>query len=109
MSGITFIEQGNTAPSDWKDNSRGGGGIYVDIDLSGYEFSETPHYLTSIEGEKHHWDVGGVNSIYNATEKGFRVYIKWIYKIDKPLTRNTAIENGWFIRWTAILKTTNRS
>lgn len=100
---MTKIKQGVSKATDWKNNTLGGGGIFVDIDTSEANFGNTPHYLTTLEWEKHHWNAGGINAIYNETSKSFRIYLKWVYKLEKPLTASIAEENGWYIKWTAIL------
>lgn len=99
-----IVKQGQTNPNDWKLNSIGGGGIYVDVDTSSTNFPKTPHYLTSLEGKLHHFDCGGVNAIYNPTKNGFRVYIKWIYKKANILTPEVAKNNGWYVKWTGIIE-----
>ena len=63
------------AKSTWTEWSMlGSSGIYTDVDSSGCEFGATPNYITSMYGDTAHWQLVGVNSIYNATTKGFRVY-----------------------------------
>lgn len=99
-----MIKQGKTSPSDWVSNVNGGGGIYIDVNTSSAGFENTPHYLTSLEGKMHHWDVSGINAIYNPTKEGFRIYIKWIYNETKVLTPELAKEYGWSIKWTGILE-----
>jgi hypothetical protein len=52
------------------------GGIYVDVDFSNLGFTNIPYintYLTSSGGSI--WKLTGVTSIYNLTNKSFRVYI----------------------------------
>ena len=98
-----MIKQGQTSPDDWKPNSTGGRAIYVDVDTSAAQFPVKPHYLTSLEGNQHHWDCGGINAVYNATKNGFRIYIKWVDKKPTPLTPSEAKANGWYIKWTGII------
>lgn len=103
MRNNTIIKQGKTKKGEWKDNDAGGGAIYVRVDTTSFNFKKTPHYITSIEGNKHHWDVSGVNSIYEVSETGFTVFIKWIGHGRETLTKEVACKHGWYIRWTAIL------
>ena len=98
-----MIKQGKTKPNEWKSNNNGGGGIYIDVDTSTSEFPSTPHYLTTLEGDIHHWDAGGFNSIYSPTKDGFRVYVKWVFKRAEVLTPQIANQFGWYIKWTGIL------
>ncbi len=89
---------GNTA---WQQYP-GGEGVYVDIDTSSAGFTTTPIYITSIEGITRHWGTTGATSIYLATPKGFRVYVR--YFDGSPLTPAEANNNGWHINWIAVPK-----
>jgi hypothetical protein len=63
------------AKSSWAEWSQlGSSGIYTDVDTSGCEFDVTPNYVSAMYGDTAHWQLVGVNSIYNATAKSFRVY-----------------------------------
>lgn len=99
------ISQGQTSPNDWKDYSSLG--IYVDVDTSACGFTQTPHYLVTIEGSSHHWCVNGVNAIYQPSPTGFRVYLRWTdddghYGNYNPLRASFAKGKNWYLRWTAI-------
>ena len=113
------IAQGETSPethsSDWVNyNTSQAGGIYIDIDTSNCGFSSTPHYLISIEGTRgYHWYLSGLNSIYNQSKNGFRVYLRCtdapsdfntIGGTNEPnsLRVKTAIDKGWKLKWTGI-------
>ena len=72
------VGQGVTDPNDWVDY--GNLGIYVDVNTSACGFTQTPHYLVTLESITNrgsHWYVSGVPSVYNVTPTGFRVYIRW--------------------------------
>lgn len=98
-----MIAQGKTSINDWKENTDGGKAIFVEVDTSHANFKEVPHYLTSLEGKVHHWDTNGINCIYNATKNGFKIFIMWSVKREKPLTPEIAKANGWYVKWTGIL------
>jgi hypothetical protein len=76
-----------------------GPGIYVDIDASSAGFSGTPQYITSLGGNNDHWRTTGATSIYNATNAGFRVYVRNVD--DANITPQYANQNGWHINWAA--------
>lgn len=99
---VAKIASGKTQPgaTNWQ---VGGNGVYVDVDTSAAGFSRTPIYVTSIAGEGSHYGTTGASAVYSATEKGFRVYIRW--DGDYRTTAITPEEaNGykWHINWIAI-------
>ncbi|WP_298419223.1 T9SS type A sorting domain-containing protein [uncultured Kordia sp.] len=114
--GSMVVAQGVTAPSDWIDYNGGVGGIYVDVNTSACGFTQTPHYLVTLESTTnsgYHWYINGVPSIYSATPTGFRVYLRWAdhpsdnptiggLNFPNPLRASTAQNRSWVIRWTAI-------
>jgi hypothetical protein len=83
-------------------------GIFVDIDTSAAGFTQTPVYVTSIHGDTEHWAVTGSSSVYNATSKGFRIYIRIDTGYDgaapmpKYATTAYATEKKWHIHWIGI-------
>ena len=102
---MLHIAQGVTSPNDWKDYSNLG--IYVDVDTSSHGFTETPHYIVTLEGRTHHWSANGATSIYNATPKGFRIYLRWTddnghYGDHNPLRITHAKRFKWHLKWTGI-------
>lgn len=110
------VGQGVTSPNDWVDYNGGVGGIYVDVNTSACGFTQTPHYLVTLESltnSGYHWYISGVPSIYSATPNGFRVYLRWTdtpsdaptigsLNFPNPLRASTALNRNWVIRWTAI-------
>lgn len=110
--GSMVVGQGVTDPNDWLDYSNLG--IYVDVNTSACGFTQTPHYLVTLESRSgYQWEVSGVPSIYNITPTGFRVYLRWTdhpsdrstigsRNFPNPLRASTARDRGWVIRWTAI-------
>jgi hypothetical protein len=77
-------------------------GVFVDVNTSAAQFSTTPVYTISIGGEGHHWSLTGTASIYEASPKGFRVYLRWAD--GKPLTPAQANESGkrWYVNWIGV-------
>ncbi|WP_420571681.1 T9SS type A sorting domain-containing protein [Kordia sp.] len=114
--GSMVVAQGVTTPNDWVDYNGGVGGIYVDVNTSACGFTQTPHYLVTLESTTnsgYHWYINGVPSIYLATPNGFRVYLRWAdhpsdnptiggLNFPNPLRASTARNRNWVIRWTAI-------
>lgn len=86
---------GRTEIIDWKyyNNS----GIYVDVDISHLSLINTPIIVTSIHGNGSHWTTTGGSSVYEATNKKFRIYIKT--SDSSSLTTDFAISNGWHIQY----------
>ena len=117
------IGQGVTSPSDWQDYELSGergydySGIYVDVNTSGCGFSETPHYLVTLEsldnedrGGSGMWEISGYTAVYSATPTGFRVLARYTDgELNRPenqyprmLTAEHAERLKYVIRWTAI-------
>jgi hypothetical protein len=89
---------GRTPPgaTDWKQYSDG---IYVDVDTSAAGFGErSVIYTTSLAGEKGHWLTTGGSCIYSPTNKGFRIYVKYI----STVTPQDANSWNWHINWIGI-------
>lgn len=91
------IFQGGTSPKNWKDYDKKKG-MYIDVDTSMYNFKSTPHYLATLEGSTGHWMTTGVTSIYNPTNKGFRVYVR--FSDSRRILQK--YKDNWYIKWTAI-------
>ncbi len=72
ISSPTFCT-GQTTEADWQ--NYGVTGYYVDVDTSRCDFTDTPEYFTSIQGNNH-WRSQGSTAIYLPTETGFRIYLK---------------------------------
>lgn len=106
------IKTGSTKPEDWKDYTDLEGderGITVEVDTSAAEFKSTPHYITSLLGNGHHWTVTGVNALYNASRQGFSIYLRWSDRapvtdpeLPNPLTSEFAEQMQWVIQWTGV-------
>ncbi len=93
------ICSGSTAPgSGWVNYSSNG--IYIDINTSGCNFTNTPRYITSMGGTSSHWMTTGATSIYMPTATGFRVYVRGD---NGYVVRTTQATNyGYHINWMAI-------
>ncbi len=93
------ICSGSTAPgAGWVNYSTNG--IYIDINTSGCNFSNTPRYITSMGGTSSHWMTTGATSIYSPTPTGFRVYVRGD---NGYVVRTTQATNyGYHINWMAI-------
>ena len=74
-------------------------GIMIDIDFSLLNLKNIPQVHTSIYGNRSHWDTTGASSIYQLTNKGFRVYIKGV---DFTATVENAKEYKWKLAYTII-------
>ncbi len=98
-SGRPRIVTGETKPEQWQAYGNGSG-LYVDVDVSQAGFRAVPTYVTSLYGRAQHWSITGANSIYNASTRGFRVYLRWANQA--PLAPETARTHGWYLRWAAI-------
>lgn len=103
------VASGRTSPQDWVDYNGGPGGIYVDVDTSSAKFVTTPHYFVALHGASTQWRACGMNSIYNESPTGFRVYLAWADNDGhspnaplNPLRANFASVKKWYLKWTGI-------
>lgn len=100
---VTKIASGKTQPgaTNWQLYNKEG--IYVDVDTSAAGFTQTPVYATSIGGDGQHWGITGASSVYQAINKGFRVYIRWdrTSGTTEEVTPQIANGNKWHINWIA--------
>jgi hypothetical protein len=87
---------------EWK--SSGSTGLYLDVDTTKCNFDKkmagTPNYVTSIVGDSAHWQLVGVNSVYKATPKGFRVYV-WHPVMRGHFMKFFAHKYKWRLNWIA--------
>ena len=90
---------GQTTPgaTNWK--AYGTSSIYLDVDTSAAGFTATPRYFTSLGGSDSHWTAQGINAIYSATSKGFRIYL---YATGTTLTPAYANSLGWYVQWLGV-------
>ena len=61
--------------SDWKDDPKDAYSVQVDIDLSDLNLKNAPFVQTFVTCSRTCWLIGGASSIYDLTNKGFRVYL----------------------------------
>lgn len=91
------ISSGSTPPGATNWQPYGTNGVYVDVDTSAGRFSSTPVYITSIDGNSHHWETTGASSVYQATSRTFRVYVR--FSDGRPVTPADANARQWHINW----------
>ena len=75
--------------------------FYIDVDFSEFNFPNVPYLpyvITFMTCDADCTDVSGVNSIYNLSNKGFRVYVS---KVDpnSEYTLEQVKKNNWAIQW----------
>jgi hypothetical protein len=90
---------GGNHPADWQPYI-GNVGVYVDVDTSHCGFTSVPIYTTALEGNDSNWATTGATSIYDATETGFRVYVRWFN--GETLVPATAEAFNWAITFIAV-------
>jgi hypothetical protein len=90
---VMKIASGQTVPGNtaWQTYPGPANGIYVDVDTSTAGFKTIPLYFTSIGGISAHWAAVGATSIYQPTNSGFRIYVRWI----DGTTLSPAQANSW--------------
>jgi hypothetical protein len=93
----TSINVGSTQAGTTNWQSYGTNAIYVDVDTSAARFTATPLYFTSIGGITNQRDAQGINAIYSATSKGFRIYLRNWNGV--ALTPAYANSKGWCVQW----------
>ncbi|MGH1492236.1 MAG: hypothetical protein ACRBK7_23095 [Acidimicrobiales bacterium] len=102
----TTIGYGSTVPGAtlWQPYKGSTKAMFVDIDTSEAGFSATPLYFTSIGGKSRHWEAQGVESVYDATAKGFRIYIQASHPGQSTLfTPEEANKRRWHINWFGVV------
>jgi hypothetical protein len=80
----------------WKQH--GSRGLYLDVDTSDCHFDSIPNYVTTVVGDKDHWQLTGVNSIYTATAKKFRMYV-WHPSLYSRNLLLIAKRYKWDVNW----------
>jgi hypothetical protein len=102
---VAKFASGRTQPgaTDWKKDGEESISIYIDTSAAG--FTKTPIYVTSLggfHGGKHAGTTGST-SVYNATEKGFTVYVRFDKDYSTtPITPEDANQRKWHINWFGI-------
>jgi len=101
-TGAGSICGGTTSHSTWNTwDMFGSTGLYVDVDTSKCAFTEArPRYVASVVGDTAHWQLTGVNSIYSATNSGFRVYM-WHPVLRGKFMQYFAQRYNWKLSWLA--------
>ncbi len=98
------IASGTTKPTDWQTNydapGIGNGGIFMDVNTSKAGFSKIPVYVTTLHGNNTNWASPGCISISAASNKGFRVQVRWADNIMIPL--DVMKSSDWCIQWIGI-------
>lgn len=98
---VSFISAGGTVPgkTDWK--KYGKDGIYVDVDTSGANFPDTPHYVASLGCTTIGWATIGGSVIYEARPTGFRVYVR--FADGRDITPENANAWNFHINWVGVI------
>ena len=98
-SGTTVA--GNTKWKDHEENS-GGEGFYLYVSTESAGFESTPIYLITLAGKNDLWRLTGTASVYNPTAKGFEVYLRYPFLINKNDTPDYPNLNQWHLNWVGI-------
>jgi hypothetical protein len=97
---------GGKTKAEWQEWKQfGSSGLYMDVDTSHCKFQAVPNYVCSVVGDKSHWQLTGVNSIYSASTTKFRVYL-WHPTLYSTNLRSVAIQYNWDLNWLADTGTT---
>lgn len=90
----------DAASSVWKTwDAHGSNGLYMDVDTSKCNLQDAkPRYLTSVGGESAHWQLVGVNSIYDSSATKFRVNL-WHPTLRGRYLLYFAARYRWSINW----------
>lgn len=102
---VAKFASGRTEPgaTNWKKDGENFIGVYIDTSAAG--FTKTPIYVTSLGGFNggKHGSTTGATSIYNATEKGFTVFVAFDKDFSStPITPEDANQRKWHINWFGI-------
>lgn len=98
----------SAASSVWKEwDAMGSNGLYMDVDTSKCNLKDAhPRYLTSVGGESAHWQLIGVNSVYDSTPTKFRLNL-WHPTLRGRYLMYFAARYRWSINW--LVDTSKRS
>ena len=91
-----YYVSGNS--SNWQKYTATPNGIFIDVDICDLGLTKTPVVTTSLTCTSSCWSVSGVDSIYNLTNKGFRVYIRFNADIGN-LTVETALRDNYVLNY----------
>ena len=93
---------GTTSKGDWDVwSSYGSTGLFIDVDTTFCKFAEAkPRYVSSVIGDSAHWQLTGVNSIYEASSTGFRIYM-WHPVLRGKFMKYFAARYNWRLSWLA--------
>lgn len=84
----------------WEPYRENNTAIFVYIDTSEADFSQTPAYFVSLLGDGGHWSAEGVGAIYSPSPNGFSVYLKWDSNDD--LVEYATNRARWYVHWLAV-------
>lgn len=102
---VAKFASGRTEPgaTNWKKDGDETISVYIDTSAAG--FTKTPIYVTSLGGffGGKHAGTTGSTSVYNATEKGFTVFVRFDKDYSStPITPEDANQRKWHINWFGI-------
>jgi len=89
---------GKTQSNDW---NVAAGFLTLHVDLTAYNFPDTPIIVTSLHGLGYHWMILGGSSPYNISSTGFDIYIRSVFPNEMETTKNNAQQYNWHIQWIA--------
>jgi len=81
--------------SKWRNYSSMG--IYSDVDIRRCGFVKVPTITTSLEGDGNHWTALGGSSVYSASHRGFRIYVRF-----GGVRKGKAKSWKWNVEWIAV-------
>jgi hypothetical protein len=93
---------GTTTKGAWDVwSAYGSTGLFIDVDTTSCKLTEAvPRYVSSIVGDSAHWQLTGVNSIYEASSTGFRIYM-WHPVLRGKFMKYFAARYNWRLSWLA--------
>ena len=77
--------------------------IYIDVDTSHCNFTQTPIYISNLAGESSNWRTTGGSSPYKRTNNSFRIYLDITGpEAGRALSKSFANDRDWHITWMAV-------
>ena len=89
--------------SDWQPYNSDNGEIYIDVDTSHCNFTQTPIYISNLAGDSWNWRATGGSSPYFRTKNSFRIYLDFTgLNEHRALSKSFANDQDWHITWMAV-------
>lgn len=91
----TYISGSTNAWIQYPTNTNG---VYVEVSFADLNLKNIPDVTTYLQCKSYCWVVTGVNSVYNLTNTGFKIFLRFTQEV-APLTVAKAVEYGFVLNY----------